>query len=197
MIMSTDNVVGAISLGKPKKHGNVNWGRDYMGEQVTGAICLGTQRPSVVTNLPISLACPCFFITRRSAAHQIRLEKTPTMTKTFLIDRRHFGLASASVVLSATSVVNAQTKGRMAKIGVLGISGTTQSMIGREPEAPVVRAFIGGLRELNWVYRKDFTIEARGGAGMADRYVPLAAELVARSGQMSLSRRGPGFPRSN
>jgi ABC-type uncharacterized transport system substrate-binding protein len=63
------------------------------------------------------------------------------------------------------------------RIGILA-PGAAADAVGPEPRSPQLRVFVRAMRELGYVYGKDFVIEARGADGHADRFPALAAELV-------------------
>jgi ABC-type uncharacterized transport system substrate-binding protein len=77
------------------------------------------------------------------------------------------------------NLVEAQQGRRPAHIGVLTVGSTTAEMTGPEPQSQVVKAFLGGMRELGYIYGRDFVTEPRGGAGMPERYAELVAEVIA------------------
>jgi ABC-type uncharacterized transport system substrate-binding protein len=95
------------------------------------------------------------------------------------MDRREFvgGLAGTSLVWP--NVLQAQQSRKLARIGLLTVGSTTAEMTGPEPQSPVIKSFLGGMRALGYVYGRDFVTEPRGGAGMPERYAELIAELVA------------------
>ena len=95
------------------------------------------------------------------------------------MDRREFvgGLAGTSLVWP--NVLQAQQSRKLARIGLLTVGSTTAEMTGPEPQSPVIKSFLGGMRALGYVYGRDFVTEPRGGAGMPERYADLIAELVA------------------
>jgi len=94
--------------------------------------------------------------------------------------RREFvrGLAGTSLVWP--NVLQAQHSRKLARIGLLTVGSTTAEMTGPEPQSPVIKSFLGGMRALGYVYGRDFVTEPRGGAGMPERYAELIAELVMR-----------------
>lgn len=96
-----------------------------------------------------------------------------------MVNRREFvgGLAGASLLWP--KVLHAQQARKPARIGLLTVGSTTADMTGPEPQSPVIRSFLGGMRALGYVYGRDFVTEPRGGAGMPERYADLVAELVA------------------
>jgi ABC-type uncharacterized transport system substrate-binding protein len=94
------------------------------------------------------------------------------------MDRREFVGALAGAPLFWPNVLHAQQGRRVARIGVLTVGSTTAEMSGPEPQSQVVKAFLGGMRELGYVYGRDFVTAPRGGAGNPDRYDGLVAELI-------------------
>jgi len=77
------------------------------------------------------------------------------------------------------NVLQAQQGRRLAHIGVLSVGSTTAEMTGPEPQSQYVKAFLGGIRELGYLYGRDFVTEPRGGAGRPERYAELVAEVIA------------------
>jgi len=94
------------------------------------------------------------------------------------MDRREF-IGALLVPLVWPNVVQAQQGRRLAHIGVLSVGSTTAEMTGPEPQSQVVKAFLGGMRELGYIYGRDFVTEPRGGAGIPERYSELVAEVIA------------------
>jgi ABC-type uncharacterized transport system substrate-binding protein len=94
------------------------------------------------------------------------------------MDRREFvgGFAGASLVWP--TVLQAQQTPKVARIGLLTVGSTTAEMTGPEPQSPVIKSFLGGMRALGYEYGRDFVTEPRGGAGVPERYPELVAELV-------------------
>jgi putative ABC transport system substrate-binding protein len=94
------------------------------------------------------------------------------------MDRRafmgHLGLGTLAAVRTAV----AQPARKVARIGILGFAGTTAEMVGPEPRRPSVRAFLQGMRELGYVYGRDFVTEPRGGEGRPELWAGQAADLV-------------------
>ena len=95
------------------------------------------------------------------------------------MDWREFFKALAGAPLVWPNILQAQQVRKLARIGLLTIGSTTAEMTGPEPQSPVIKSFLGGMRALGYVYGTDFITEARGGAGMPERYAELVAELVA------------------
>jgi putative tryptophan/tyrosine transport system substrate-binding protein len=95
------------------------------------------------------------------------------------MDRRKFVGVLAGTSLVWPNVLQAQQSRKLARIGLLTVGSTTAEMTGAEPQSPVIRSFLGGMRALGYVYGRDFVTEPRGGAGLPKRYAGLIAELVA------------------
>jgi len=71
-----------------------------------------------------------------------------------------------------------QQRHKLARIGLLSVGSTTAEMTGPDPQSPVVKSFLDGMRALGYVYGKDFVTDPRGGAGMPEHYAELVDELV-------------------
>jgi|SRR6185369_13836560 putative ABC transport system substrate-binding protein len=93
------------------------------------------------------------------------------------MDRRHF-LAGLTMALAGPPAAEAQRTRKVYRIGILGFSQATASMIGPQPENRFVSAFLRGMRELGYAYGEHFVTEPRGAEGKAERYPDFAAELV-------------------
>ena len=93
------------------------------------------------------------------------------------MDRRAFIGSLALGTLTVPRVARAQPARNVYRIGILGLSETSD-MVGPEPRNPTINAFLRGLRELGYVYGEHFVTEPRGGEGRPERYQGLAAELV-------------------
>jgi putative ABC transport system substrate-binding protein len=80
----------------------------------------------------------------------------------------------AGALLAAPLVAEAQQAGKVYRIGYLtGGSPPT-------PEtAPILDAFLRGLRDLGWIEGQNIVIEYRFGEGRAEWYAPMARELAA------------------
>ena len=89
------------------------------------------------------------------------------------MDRRRFLLTSLAGALAAPLAAEAQSAGRIWRIGYLSlVSGEL------EQYKPWLAAFRDGLRELGYVEGKNVIIEQRYAAGQIERLPALAAELV-------------------
>jgi putative tryptophan/tyrosine transport system substrate-binding protein len=94
------------------------------------------------------------------------------------MDRREFVGALAGASFVWPNLLKAQQGRKLARIGLLTVGSTTAEMTGPEPQSPVIKSFLGGMRALGYVHGRDFVTEPRGGAGMPERYAELVAELV-------------------
>ena len=94
------------------------------------------------------------------------------------LNRRAFISRVALATLAAPRSARAQRARKVYRIGVLGLSPTTAAMTGPQPQNEFVKAFVGGLRDLGYVYGEHFVTEPRGVEGRADRYPSLVAELL-------------------
>jgi putative ABC transport system substrate-binding protein len=86
--------------------------------------------------------------------------------------RRSF-IAFAAASLIMPSALNAQQRGKIRRIGLLGISAPTPETLNLSLEPLRQR-----LRELGWIEGHNIVIEQRWAQGKAERYPELAAELV-------------------
>ena len=92
------------------------------------------------------------------------------------MDRRSF--IGYIATLSAVRTARAQPARRVARIGIITSGYTTAEIMGPNPAAANVAAFLRGMRELGYEYGKDFVTDPRGGGGRTEQYPLLAAELV-------------------
>ena len=94
------------------------------------------------------------------------------------MDRRTFGGGLVLAMLAVTGAAHAQPARKVHRIGILVSAGTSSDMIGPEPRNPSISALLRGLRELGYMYGRDFVTETRGGEGIPAQFPVLAAELV-------------------
>jgi len=89
-----------------------------------------------------------------------------------VIDRRAFLAGTGAVVLAAPLAAEAQQAGKIYRIGLIG-SGTP-------PPPPTDQGSLLSerLRELGWVYGRDFVVEQRAFGDRIERIPDLAAELI-------------------
>ncbi len=92
--------------------------------------------------------------------------------------RRAFIGSLALATLAVPRVTSAQRARKVARIGILGFAATTSDMMGPQPRRPSTIAFLRGMRELGYVYGRDFVTEPRGGEGRPELWAGQAAELV-------------------
>src|SRR5262245_32066248 len=98
------------------------------------------------------------------------------------MDRRAFIGSFALATLAAPRAVPAQPARKVARIGIISF-GQTAPMIGpldgsEARVVPFTAALLRGLRELGYMYGRDFVTEPRGTEGRPERLVTVAAELV-------------------
>jgi putative ABC transport system substrate-binding protein len=110
-----------------------------------------------------------------------------------LIDRRAFigGLALAAV--RAADAARAQTPRKVYRVGILSATSSPSDMAGPEPGNPGIRALLGALRELGYVYGEHFVTETVSAEGQIERFPTLAAELARRNVDVILAV-GPSLP---
>src|SRR5215475_5788656 len=63
------------------------------------------------------------------------------------------------------------------RIGIIIASSPAARAAGAEPEEPAVAALRRGLRDLGYVYGRDFVTEARSMEGRSERIPAIAADL--------------------
>ena len=95
------------------------------------------------------------------------------------MDRRRFLLTPLAGAFAVPFAARAQPARKVGRIGILSLS-VPSDMIGPEPRSPSVNALLRGLRELGYVYARDFVTEPRRAADRQERVPSLAAELVVK-----------------
>jgi ABC-type uncharacterized transport system substrate-binding protein len=95
-----------------------------------------------------------------------------------MMNRRSFISGFAVGVLGFVCVGFAQPARTTYRIGIVGQSPTSD-LVGLEPRAATMRAFLDGLRKLGYVYGEQFVTEVRGSGGDPEQFPKLAAEVVA------------------
>jgi putative tryptophan/tyrosine transport system substrate-binding protein len=93
------------------------------------------------------------------------------------MDRRAF-VIGLGAILAAPLVADAQPPTKLARIGILGVGGTSSDMVGPQPSRPSMQAFLRGLHDLGYVYGEHFVTEPRSADERLADYPGLAAELV-------------------
>jgi putative ABC transport system substrate-binding protein len=88
------------------------------------------------------------------------------------MDRRTFIIAIGGTVFHAAPSADAQTGGKVWKIGFLGVSRAVDASIG------LSQAFVTALRDLGWIEGRNIVYEYRWSEQQNDRLPALAAELV-------------------
>jgi putative tryptophan/tyrosine transport system substrate-binding protein len=110
-----------------------------------------------------------------------------------LIDRRTFLVCTGAVVLGTPLASEAQQQGgKVYRIGML-LNSLTSTMVGPQPRNRSVKAFLGGLRELGYIYGEHFVTERRGSAGKPERFPALTAELIRLRVDVIVAA-GPALP---
>jgi len=97
-----------------------------------------------------------------------------------LVPMRLIGLAvvlACNLILSPLAA-EAQQAGKVARIGILTVGGTSSDMVGPQPRRPSTKAFLRGLHELGYVYGEHFVTEARAADERLEGYSAVATELV-------------------
>src|SRR5262249_55221349 len=92
------------------------------------------------------------------------------------VDRRAFVACLAVGVLSSAAVAHAQRT--LPRVGILHFAATTSDMLGPEPRHSSTAAFLDGMRELGYLYGRDFLTEPRGGEGTPTLWAGQAADLA-------------------
>lgn len=90
------------------------------------------------------------------------------------MDRRS---AVVALVAGALVVRTGFAQSRVRRIGILGL-GSTARIVGPEPAAPDIAAFVQGMRDAGYVWGRDFVTVPRGSEGRPELYAKLAQELV-------------------
>jgi len=100
------------------------------------------------------------------------------------MDRRRFLVTALVSTLTAPLAAEAQTAGKVWRIGVLG-----PGVSGPGPGKSLYEAFVVALREFGYIEGHTLAIEARYSDGHMDRLPDLAAELARLKGRASLGER--------
>jgi len=95
-----------------------------------------------------------------------------------VIDRRAFIGSLALGTLVVPRVASAQPARKVARIGILLFDRPVSEMTGPETKSRGINALLSGLRELGYVYGRDFVTEPRGGESDSSLWPSQAAELV-------------------
>src|SRR5262245_49296447 len=64
------------------------------------------------------------------------------------------------------------------RVGYIASTAPVSDLVGANPNDPVARAFVQGLRELGYVEGKNLVVEWRAAEGRSERMPELVAELV-------------------
>jgi putative tryptophan/tyrosine transport system substrate-binding protein len=96
-----------------------------------------------------------------------------------MIDRRTVLPLLGAAIASPSTMARAQKPHRIPRIGVITTAGKTEGMLGPETANTSLAALLLGLRDLGYVYGRDFKIEPRGGQSTPVMFPGLVAELIA------------------
>ncbi len=86
-----------------------------------------------------------------------------------MTDRRAFLSTVAASLLAAPLAAEAQTAGKVARVGILSVDA---------PEQAARSPFLAALRDLHWIPGQNIILEGRYTAGQTDRLPAAAEELV-------------------
>jgi putative ABC transport system substrate-binding protein len=99
------------------------------------------------------------------------------------MERRTFlalipGSLLAAPLAALMTAVAADAQSKVPRVGILHFAATTSDMLGPEPRHSSSAAFLDGMRELGYMYGRDFLTEPRGGEGKPELWAGQAAELT-------------------
>jgi len=80
--------------------------------------------------------------------------------------------------LARSREARAQSPRGVPRIGILSFAGATAELAGPEPRRPSMVSLLRGLRELGYVFGRDFLTEPRGAEGRPELWASQASELV-------------------
>jgi putative ABC transport system substrate-binding protein len=86
----------------------------------------------------------------------------------------------AGAAIGLPFAARGQQAGKVRLVGMIATSGSTAIAAGPTPPAPPAAALLQGLRDLGYVYGRDFVTEARGAEGKLERIPAIIAELAER-----------------
>jgi putative tryptophan/tyrosine transport system substrate-binding protein len=110
-----------------------------------------------------------------------------------MMDRRVFIGSLGLGALAWPHPARAQPARGVPRIGVLSFAGTTAEITGPDPSRPSIKALLRGLRELGYVYGRDFVTEPRAGEGRPERWPVMVADLVRLQVDVIVAP-GPNLP---
>jgi putative ABC transport system substrate-binding protein len=109
------------------------------------------------------------------------------------VDRRRLLLLLAGVLVAPLAVGAQSQMGKIHRIGVIVGAGASNDLPGPNPRNPSVAALLHGLRDLGYVYGRDFVTRPRSIEGAAERGSSIAIEL-ARLNVDVMVVAGPALP---
>ena len=92
------------------------------------------------------------------------------------VNRRTLVVGLALGALTPPAAAYAQAN--VPRVGILHFAATTSDMLGPEPRHSSTAAFLEGMRELGYIYGRDFLTEPRGGEGKPELWPGQATELT-------------------
>ena len=96
-----------------------------------------------------------------------------------MINRRAFLGTLTGGLLAAPLAAEAQSVGKVYRVGLIFPSPPVSEMAGPEPVNNGARAFVRGLRTLGYVEGRNLILERRSAEGTFERFAPIVAELVS------------------
>jgi len=94
------------------------------------------------------------------------------------MDRRAFISGITLALLAAPLGAESQAVRKVWRIGIITISSSSLASVGPEPSTRPIAALLHGLRDLGYVYGRDFVTEPAAAEGRIERIPALAAELA-------------------
>jgi len=94
------------------------------------------------------------------------------------MERRTFLGSLAGRLLAAPLAAESQAVRKVWRIGIIATSFSASATSGPEPSSPSVAALLHGLRDLGYVYGRDFVTEPASVEGRIERISAIAAELA-------------------
>src|SRR5262245_5902703 len=89
-------------------------------------------------------------------------------------------------------VGRAEPARKVYRIGILSLRPVSENL-GPTPRSPFMKALLQGLREVGYVYGRDFVTEGRGGEGRPDRFRERVAQIIGLRVDVILAP-GPALP---
>jgi hypothetical protein len=140
------------------------------------------------------------FAVKRSRSRLTRLQEAPDVCQTpasHPLPRCPLRLIGLAVVLAVSLILvplTAQAQaGKLYRVGVIVSVGATTDVVGPDPRNANVAALLRGLRDLGYVYGRDFVTEPRSTKARIERSRAIAAELAGLPVDVIVAA-GPSLP---